>query len=350
VRVPADAALPRLHVLLDPEAMAPLLERSLGRPARVDTVRIGRVSYKPGERVLVHYETVVDGRREDAVARAVAGRDQEARSRITWLPLDPGLPALASTPWHAARLLSYRPRRRAVVRMGDRVLKAYGSDTQFASATAGLRVGSALPGIATPPVEAVLEPLRVTVQTALDGERPRSLDAAHEAGALLRGLHEADLPLTGAWQRAQLGAARRKAALIGAVLPALSRRTETLASRLSRAEPAGGRLVSVHGDFHSGQLLRVAGTLYLLDLDSLCLASPALDLAEYAAEANGAGPELGAAVLDALVEGYGSRPDGLDWHLAAAILVRASHPFHRALPAWEERVETMVGAAEAVLR
>jgi hypothetical protein len=54
-------------------------------------------------------------------------------------------------------------------------------------------------------------------------------------------------------------------------------------------------------------------------------------------------------VLDALVEGYGARPDGLDWHLATAVLIRASHPFHRQLPDWPERVEEQVATAETVL-
>ena len=40
--------------------------------------------------------------------------------------------------------------------------------------------------------------------------------------------------------------------------------------------------------------------------------------------------------------GYGARPDALDWHLAAAILGRAAHPFHRQVPGWPERIEAMV--------
>jgi hypothetical protein len=377
--------------------MGPRLERSLGRPARVGAVRIARLSYKPGERVIVHYEVVVDGRREDAVARAVAGRDLEARARrapllelaekvngrspavtpvtydgdadalLTWLPLDPRLPALAASPLELARmleelgldaapkpaeprLLSYKPGRRAVLRLDGHLLKIYGSARQFAAAAAGLRAGSALSGIATPRFEAIIAPSRLTAQAAVEGAPVPSLEAAREAGALARSLQRAEVPgLAPAGREAQLEAVRRKAVLIGAVVPALAARVGTLARRLTGSTPRHGRLVPAHGDFHAGQLLRVEGSLHLLDLDSICLGTPALDLAEYAAEATGAGLETGMAALEALLEGYGARPGGLDWDLAAAILVRASHPFHRALPAWADRVEGMVAAAETVL-
>jgi hypothetical protein len=55
------------------------------------------------------------------------------------------------------------------------------------------------------------------------------------------------------------------------------------------------------------------------------------------------------AVLEPLLAGYGSRPADLEWHLAAAVLARAAHPFQRQVPQWEERVEAMVTAAEEFL-
>lgn len=397
MRVPRDPALPRLGVLLEQDAIGPLLERSLGRPARLGALRIARVSYKPGERATVHYEIVVNGRHEDAVARAVAGRDLAARARraallelagrvngrspaatpvvydadaealLTWLPLDPRLPALAEAPRVLARmlgeagvdvaaepaeprLLSYKPGRRAVLRLDGHVLKLYGSARQFAAAAAGLRAGPALSGVATARREAALPLLRLTAQATVDGQPVPALAAASEAGALVRRLQRARAPeLVPAGRDAQLDAARRKAALVAVVAPYLASRVGRLVRRLAESSPPPTGLVPAHGDFHAGQLLRVEGSLYLLDLDSICLGAPGLDLAEYAAGATEAGLESGTAVLDALVDGYGARPDGLDWDLAAAILVRASHPFHRALPGWPERVERMVAAAEAVL-
>jgi hypothetical protein len=54
-------------------------------------------------------------------------------------------------------------------------------------------------------------------------------------------------------------------------------------------------------------------------------------------------------VLGPLLDGYGGRPERFDWHLAAAILGRAAHPFQRQVPAWRERVEANVASAERVL-
>jgi Phosphotransferase enzyme family len=367
MKVPRDPALPRLGTLLDPDAMASVLERSLGRSAHLGAVRIARVSYKPGERATVHYEVQVDGRRENAVARTVAGRDLAAKAHraalvhlaervngrspsatplthdvevdalLTWLPLDPRLPALVELP--GARVLSYKPGRRAVLRRGSHVLKAYSSARQFAAASASLAVAPAL-GIPTPRCEAVLEPLRVTVHVPVEGMPPNGLEAAAEAGALVRTLQKAEvagLPPTP--RSAQLEAARRKAGLLGAVVPGLRTRVDALVRRLADTEPPVSRLVPAHGDFHPRQLLRTGKTLHVVDLDSLCLGSPGLDLAEFAAEG-------GPAVVEALLAGYGGRPAGFEWDLAVALLVRASHPFHRALPAWESRTEALVSAAE----
>jgi hypothetical protein len=82
----------------------------------------------------------------------------------------------------------------------------------------------------------------------------------------------------------------------------------------------------------------------------MCLAAAALDLAAYAADVvRGRASDIESvqAVLEPLLEGYGGRPDALDWYLAAAILGRVAHPFQHQVPSWPERVEGMVAAAEA---
>jgi hypothetical protein len=292
--------------------------------------------------------------------------DADADALVTWLPLDPGLPALAEAPQELARRLraagvrtsvtpaeperlSYKPGRRAVLRLGGHVLKAYGSARQFATAASGIRAGTGLPGIATPRCEAVVAPLRLTAQAAIEGEAATSLEAASEAGALLRSLQRADVPsLAPAPHGVPLEVAIRKAVLIEAVVPGLAPRVRRLVRRLERSAPPAAPLVPAHGDFHAGQLLHARGRLFVLDLDSLCLAPAALDVAEYVAAATEAGLESATAVLDALVEGYGAPPGRLDWHVAVATLVRASHPFHRALPGWTARVAAMVAAAETL--
>jgi hypothetical protein len=340
--VPPDAALPRLRLLLDPQAMAPVLQSSLRRSARLDSLLIRRVSYKPGERVTVHYEVLVDGQPENAVARQVRGHALEA---VTWLPFDPRLPALRELPGEP-RLLSYKPRRRAVLRANGHVYKAYASSQQFAEAARALRAGSLVPWASTPAFEGVVAPLRMTVQSAVDGEPVTSVEAASEAGAFLRELQRVEIPGLEPLppERRIAASARRKTELIATVVPRLAGQARQLMARLGATEPSTPRLVPAHGDFHAGQILRGDGKLWLLDLDGMCMAAPALDLAEYAAAARADG-----AALDALLEGYGARPESLDWHLAAALLIRASHPFHEQSPEWPERVEAMVELAEEAL-
>ena len=107
-----------------------------------------------------------------------------------------------------------------------------------------------------------------------------------------------------------------------------------------------------HGDFHADQLLLAPTGITLVDFDELCRAAPALDLATYAADVvrgrDGDRAEL-EAVLDGLLAGFGARPAALEWHLAAALLGRAAHPFQRQVPNWPERTERMLDAAEASL-
>jgi Ser/Thr protein kinase RdoA (MazF antagonist) len=85
----------------------------------------------------------------------------------------------------------------------------------------------------------------------------------------------------------------------------------------------------------------------LVDFNDMCLAPAALDVATYAAKVAHGRPDDDApgAALDALLAGYGDRPEALDWYLATAILTRATHPFRRLVPNWPERVDGMVRTA-----
>jgi aminoglycoside phosphotransferase (APT) family kinase protein len=140
--------------------------------------------------------------------------------------------------------------------------------------------------------------------------------------------------------------------MVTAIAPHLRARVERLVRRLGESFPAGARLVPSHGDFHEGQLLCGRDGAAVIDFDEMTAAPQALDLATYAAhQLWGEEGELAAAraVLEELAEGYGERPEGLDWYLAALILRRSSHPFRRMRPDWPERVEAMVNAAEEAL-
>jgi hypothetical protein len=84
----------------------------------------------------------------------------------------------------------------------------------------------------------------------------------------------------------------------------------------------------------------------------MCAASPALDAATYASYlVLGAPPDLVPAreALELLLEGYGGRPNAIEWYLATSILRRAPRPFRYLEAHWPERVEAMVEAAEAAL-
>jgi Ser/Thr protein kinase RdoA (MazF antagonist) len=136
------------------------------------------------------------------------------------------------------------------------------------------------------------------------------------------------------------------------VMPELGDRLGALLSRLEATRPDGLPLVTAHGDFHVDQLLIRPGDIAVVDFDELCAAPAALDLATYAADVvrgRDGDRERIAAVLEPLLEGYGERPEALDWHLSAAVLARAAHPFQRQVPHWRERVEATVAVAEASL-
>jgi Phosphotransferase enzyme family len=385
MRAPTDAALPRFALLLDPDAMTPVLERSLGRAARVEQVRIARVAYKPGDRANVHYEALVDGRVEDAVTWAVAGRDLSARARqpallelarrvdgrspavrplvyepdadalVTWLPLDPRLPALVRLPSAPVVRVaeSYKPGVRIVLRSGRRVLKAYGKDRAFELGVDGLRLAAASP-LRAPRLEAAYPRLRLTAQTAVEGTVPTPESAAQAAGALVRRLQAAPLaPARVRRAETVLALAAEKARLAALVLPALGTRLTRLLDGLRKSAPPGEALVPAHGDFDADQLVDADdGELVVLDFDDVCLAPAAFDLATYLADV-ARGREQDAAAIEAvrapLLAGYGARPAALEWYLAAVILTRAPHAFQRGLSDWPERVDGMVRTAEEVL-
>ncbi len=339
-----------------------------------EDVEIARVAYSPGRRVDVHYRCGA----AEAVASTAADEDLAARARewerlapqlvsydpdedviVTWLPFDPRLPALLAPPHELARrldldldgepeLLRYHPRSRAVLAWGAHVLKAYGARRHFDAAVAALRTRSPL---RTAAFEAALPDLRLTMQRRVAGAGAESAaDVAGAAGEAVARLQRAALPRLREVPPAHLvDIARRRAELIEAVAPGTG--AGRLVARLRDTLPAGA-LRPAHGDFHVDQLLLGGDGLAVLDLDGLCLAPPAHDLATYAAdvvrgrESDAAGVH---AVLHPLIGGYGGPPPDLEWHLATAILTRAAHPFQRQVPDWRERVEAMVRAAEASL-
>jgi aminoglycoside phosphotransferase (APT) family kinase protein len=137
--------------------------------------------------------------------------------------------------------------------------------------------------------------------------------------------------------------------VLQAVDPAAEAQIGRLLERLESTIPTGLESVTSHGDFHSGELIRRAGELVVLDVDEVCRAAPARDLATYAAHAashDGDDPEE---VLDRLIAGYGARPQGLRWFLSASLLRRAERPFRALEEDWPAHVEELVEKAERAL-
>jgi hypothetical protein len=394
VRAPRDAALPRLGLLLDPDAAAPLLERSLGREADVGKPRVARVAYKPGVRAVVHYEVAVDGREEGAVAFTQAGRDlavralqpallaaaqrvngrspaavplcydAEADALVTWLPFDPRLPALAEPSDRLAGRLglspaevtvvreSYQPGRRIVLRLGNSVLKAYGNGRSYTRGLEGLRLAASSP-LRTPSAGTCLSELRVTCQSAVAGACPTPGAAATVAGLLVRRLQASPLSFARvATPDYLLALAAEKAAIAARAFPELAPRLRRLVAGLRRTAPLVTELVSAHGDFDADQLLDVEeGEPFVIDFDDACLAAPALDLATYLADlVRGRRDDLSRleAVRAPLLAGYGTRPKALDWYMATVVTARVLHAFQRGEDDWRERAERMTSAAEVL--
>ena len=397
-----DPGFPARERLLDPAAVAASLQRSLGEEATLAGVKVGRVVYAPGERLAVHYVCHVRDERHDIVVTRVANSDLAAIARkpryeamarragarspaaaplrydlalealVTWLPFDPRLPALLEpAPRLVRRLASagvsvegevreprrigYKPRARAVLRLDGHVLKAYGKRRQFEAARDGLLVATRDANVRTAAFEAAFPDIRLTVQSAVDGVTPgAAADVAGVAGALVARLQRSPVDgLAAAGCDRELAAAVRKATVVRAVLPELGPRLDALLARLGEAVPPAPALVVAHGDFHVDQLLERGGDLLAIDFDQMCLGAPALDLATYAADVVRGRPgdaDAIVAVLGPLLDGYGGRPECFDWHLAAAILGRAAHPFQRQVSGWPGRVEATVETAERVLR
>jgi hypothetical protein len=316
-----------------------------------------------------------------ALARLVDGRapapmplhyEPELDALIQWYPLDLELPALAEPPTrllHELEVagvslgdvgdeparLAYMPRRRAVLRVGEHVLKMYAKQEEFAAAVAGLKVAGRLRGVRTAALVGHLPARLITMQSLLSGSSPSSpAEVAMEAGELLRELQTASPSLTpGASQPShQLAVAEASARYVAAILPALGGRLAALLRKLEATAPSIDRLVLSHGDFCGRQLLRSTDGLAVVDWDAMRRAPAALDAATYAAHlVSGEPSDLDDAsqALEELLDGYGGRPLGLSWYLAACILRHSRYPFRYFEERWPERIEGMVTAAERAL-
>ena len=394
---PADPRLPGLVGLLRPDGLRTLLAR-LAPDVGLHEITIRTVDYEPLHGAAITAHALANGAWHDVVVRLDAHRDlasaavspvAEALGRlaadraptstpiifdsrtealVTWLPVDLALPLLAKPPVALAGLVgadlsrdplvsvaSYRAGVRATSMVGDRVVKHYAGAADHAAAARGLHVAAGA-GIGAPALIRDLAGYHAIVLERLDGPMVadgRAAAVADGTGRLVAQLHE--VPAYGLVSRrpivllAVAAVAVQRAAIVA---PDVKRRAADLLARLELALPFTPRVVTSHGDLVASQLCLTPNGLALIDFDEMGAAAPAHDLASFAANrVSGRPGDLDEAllVLEAICEGYGSRPPALEWHLAVAILRRIGTAFRNQKKDWPERTARIVDAAERAL-
>jgi hypothetical protein len=265
-------------------------------------------------------------------------------------------------------LFRYKPGKRAMLRYrlsgaGAKVL--YGKLYRGDGGAPLFDVGHALvaAGVATPRPLAYVPELKLLVYPEAQGRRLRDLRGTTEFEAwmgpvadALADLHQTRVDGLPTYPR-QNGADSVLAAAhtIGTLLPELATQTTRLASQLAaHLEAVKGPVATIHGDFGSNVLVSDAGVI-LLDLDTVRLGNPLLDVAAFLAAQARDDPSGGAerartAFLDAYAS---SRPDVRE-HVAlfdaAELLRMAVGPFRRLRPNWPDESERLVRLAGKRLR
>ncbi len=393
---PADPALPALHELLAPPALHALLART-SPDVGISQLHVRSVDYDPGRSLAVTVQALANGQWHEVVVRAARGQDlravaagaaadalchlaaerspaaraiavdAETGALVSWLPADLALPLLAEPAGRLAalvgadltfdpvvRTIAYRPGRSMVRATGDRVVKQHANPDEHAAALRGAEVAR-VAGVGAPPLLAELPTDRAIVLGRIGEAAPAgaALALATETGALAARLHA--LPAYGLPSRRPLvllGAAAVATARATVIVPSLGRRTATALAALELQLPVTSRPVTCHGDLTVSNVCRTPVGAALCDFDELGAGAAAHDLATYAANRVSGRPgdfQAAMEVLDAICDGYGSRPPALEWHLAVAILRRTGTAFRNQKKDWPERTARLVTAAEQAL-
>lgn len=340
--------MPVAAELVDPDRGLGLLRRLLAGRA-VTTARLRYLEYAPRRSALALFAATVDGGAERVMV-SLGRPDPGAGLNVAIYPHDPALVGLGTA---KGELLTWVPLQRAVLRDGNVIRKFHADPGSVAAAVAALE--AVAPWVRAPQVIEVDHAACGYVQSLLPGAtlgRADALAATGAAATLLQRLHRAPLGGLATFGPADL------LALCGPVtelasfaLPALGARIEAVTQRLADRAPLTGALVPSHGDFNVGQLVGAGAELAMVDVDTLCLASPALDLASYAANLAAGRPgdldDIGR-VLDRLAGAYGVRPADLDWYLAAIVLRRLDRGLRRYKSDWPARTERLLATVETL--
>jgi hypothetical protein len=259
------------------------------------------------------------GATQPAVLVQPAGADRRLRT----------LARLVSRP--GAALLAHRAERRAVLQIGTGPERRYARvlpPERVAGVVQAWRVAKGLlnGALSTPDPVEVDEARGVILTPALPGTPLHALLGSGEGLAHARAVGVALRALHAAAPRPELTphGPREEARVLQEWIDAVTRHAPPLqgpvrgtAGRvLDQLERAPlGELGPAHRDFHDGQVLIDRGGVSVLDFDTLCLAEPALDLAnmlvhlELRALQRLCEPAWAEAAGAALLEGYGARAD-----------------------------------------
>lgn len=325
-----------------------------------DDIEVRYLEHDPGVRRTLLVRVTESGRTRHAAVFDVAGRSTE----LSWYPDDPRLPGLADG-WESAAArwdlpsvppdpLAWVPGRRMVIAAGDRVVKFHADrqETEFAlvaAESAGLAVD--VPDVLAVDLERATHVQQRIAGTQIGGDD--ALATTDAAAELLRSLRACNAPVPTIAPEDVVDSCRSVARLVAWYTPANVTRIDAVVARLSERIPTGLDPVVSHGDFNVGQLIRTDdGRLVVVDIDTLCLAPAAFDVASYAANlVSGRVGDLdrATAVLDALADAYGGHLPGLDWYFAAMLLRRLDRAIRRSKRRWPERTERALTDLESVV-
>lgn len=391
-----DPAIPMSGLLLDQDRVTSLLAAAAGG-AEVGAVEVKYLRWKPGTNLVVRYDLHVAERPTTATAfvradgagclahkavdpanLSLAGlaaarsavssplwHDPATDVLVQWLPLDLRLPALArgaaalaeragasDSCSKAVELLAYKPRRRAVHRVGDVVVKAYAVEADASRAGLAARMAAvALGPHAAEPIGANLEDRSITQAWVPGRACCDQLQSVGELRDVVERLHVAapvGLPEGGAGP--QMVRATQTAELVAAALPELAGTLDRLVDRLAATVPPDGPVVLCHGDLSVDQLVDSPGRgLVLLDLDEAVAGPAILDWTSYVAAGVRRVDDLAAAddTLANLAPRLG--PAESRWWLATSLLRLAATPLRQLHDGWPHLLAERLTAAEAVL-
>jgi len=391
-----DPALPASDLLLDSERAGDLLDTAAGT-AEVGAVDATYLRWKPGTNLVVRYDLTVDGRPTTAsaliraeasgnLARKAADPDNRRLASVAarhagvaaplwhepwadvlvqWFPLDLRLPALANGATAVAEragaadrgsdhmtLLAYKPRRRAVQRVGGAVVKVHAAEADATRAALAARMASAALGPHAADLIGANQQDRSTAHAWVNGrslsDGPPQLVHLREVVERLHAAAPTGLPEGGAAQH--LMVAVQTARLVAAAMPGLAATVDHVLRCLGAEVPVAGASVLCHGDLSADQVVDSPGRdLVLLDFDEAVAGPAVLDWASFAAAGVRGVDDLDQArdTLAGLAPTLD--PAEMRWWLATSLLRRAATPLRQIQSAWPELVTARVAAAAAAL-